>query len=279
MVSSIVKIIFVLFLVVNGKFVFAGMSWGSPYKIEGKKLRYSWGIDMTGGFDGTVSCGTSKCYFGVFPRTGLGPNGQMCDSGGICILGPSSGNSGDTAYAVVIPNGTSMTNAYKTFCERKGCYGEVLNIDATWGIDDPRIAWGKLCVGFAHLPYNVRSVSVSASGTSCGVISPPNKYCDVFIPSIVDLGQVSTGFVNVKNYVYGRGECNGITKISAALLSLPYLQGNKVEIAVNDIPLNNEAKIVGEGKSIPLSLSAKVEGEFRNPGVYSDNAVVLLSFL
>lgn len=217
------------------------------------------------------ACSYAECKFSPIVRTGLGPNGFKCDSGGIC-------NGAVLHGAVTIANGATWNDAFAIFLKTYPASGtyKVPNWVRTDEIDQVR--WDALCVGFASLPALVSAVSVLAPGTSCSSVPRPDLSCTVDLPSVIDFGTVKVGTSLASAKGVGRVECDREASITASMWANPRIDGNDVEIDINGIPIGNAALLVGTGKSVPLQIKATIRGSLRNAGSYSSDAILQISY-
>lgn len=267
-------------------------SYGSPYQItpstpqSNAQVTWDWGINKepNDGSPGFVTCGTTQCAVGFIPRTGLGPNasGTLCDMGGVCRITPSTINS---MMMVLIPDGSSWDTAYETFISKYGMSGSGSNSSSSYnpGSQDYKdVAWGKLCIGFASLPYGSgnehMAVSVLAPGTTCGVIPPPDHSCSVNLPSALDFGVISVGSSGALASASGEFSCTSESNIAIALGAMPKLDGVGVSLSINGVQLTQSSQIVGKGESGELSLQGILDGPMLNAGDFTTAVPLLISY-
>ncbi|QJW53202.1 hypothetical protein HL670_00052 [Serratia plymuthica] len=219
--------------------------------------------------DTPITChGVSTCVFGPGHRTGRGPNGIACDSGGMC-MGSAWANA-PGARTVTVAAGSTWGQAYAAFVNKWGYSG---SFEYKLGSADnlPLYVWGALCVGFISLPNTYATVvSDLAPNTSCGTIAPPDLSCEIMIPGLLDLGTVLVGAKRAQGSVQGNASCSKPATITAAIGGGNWSLGSvPLKLLVNGIKLTQTHQTVASGQQATLELSAIAEGEFKTTGVYS----------
>lgn len=254
--------------------LFAYTGWVTPHRINPPLVSWDWNITNSGSTPGVVECGSQLCAFGPIIRTGLGSSGQMCDSGGVCLVHSELQEGIKTKF---VPAGTIYDEAFSLYAQKWGMSGstDFLMID----MSHPEIAWGKLCVGFAVLPVNTRAVSTLVPGSSCSIVTPPDINCETSMPATIDMGTVRTGYVEIESSVDGLTECSAENSVSVSLLVTPRLAGLPVELSINGNRISETATVIGKGRYIPLKISARLRGNIPEAGVYTGNAVMNISYL
>ncbi|WP_421105909.1 hypothetical protein [Serratia marcescens] len=249
--------------------------WTSPHKTTKSQVSWSWTISDNPSTPGVVDCNGNSpyCAFGPYVRTGLGPSGSMCDSGGVCSVFAERYNG---ITSVKVPRGTSYDEAFEAYVKRWGWSGTSY---ASLSASDPNIAWGKLCTGFATLPWGQTSVSKLIPGASCAMVTPPDINCETSIPAEIDLGTVAVGYIEAETTVDGITQCSADNTVSVSLAVPPSLGGVPVELFINGKQLSTAVTAVGKGMSIPLKLRASLRGTIWEAGEYTSNAVLNISYL
>lgn len=270
--SALVWFAFTLNLLISLPAV-AYTGWTSPHEISSSTITWGWAISDGASTPGVVNCGAPYCAFGPYIRTGLGPSGEYCDSGGVCFVENEKVN-GITSRKVRA--GITYDEAFRLYAEKWGFSGT--NYYVVRDLSSPHIAWGKLCTGFSVLPWAKQAISQIVPGSSCAVITPPNTSCETSLPATIDLGTVSTGYIEVEATVDGITQCTGDNTVSVSLAVAPYLGGVPVELFINGKQLSSATTAVGNGKYVPLKLRASLRGTIREAGVYSGNAVMNISY-
>lgn len=231
------------------------------------EITYDWFVNYDGSYiDGTIDCSAPYCVFGPGLRSGKGPSGSLCDSGGICV-GSSWAQERQT---ITVPRWTPWNEVYARFVTEIGFAGTVKK-NLTSISNSANVAWGSLCVGFLRLPLSFTGeVSVLAPQTACGVVPPPDLQCDSMIPGLIDLGTVPTGVSRLSKTVQGAVSCSRNATFNASIGGGRWLLDSvPIQIFVNDIKLSETSKIVATGRQVELNLKIIAEGDFKRPGTYS----------
>ncbi|MCO7508686.1 hypothetical protein NJH77_05380 [Serratia fonticola] len=243
-------------------------------------LSYNWGINLDSiPAPGYVECGEDECYVGFFPRTGLGLNGNLCDSGGWCAPSPAGGI---FDAGIQVKNHIPWEEAYRAFVKQHGTSGAVYRSRAGIAdIDYDYYAWGVLCVGFASLPVIAIAVSNLAPNTTCGLVPKPEIQCSFMLGSEINLGTVAVRQTIPDGRVSGSFSCvGGGATISASLITAqPVLGGQNVSLKMNGVPISRVPQVVGQGRDGQLLLEAHVNGTIDEPGVHQDSVVIMINFV
>ncbi|MEN4170704.1 hypothetical protein [Serratia marcescens] len=254
-------------------------SWGGPSTpfLSGEKYGLSYDYGITG--DGpslaqnTIipGCTYNGCMFAPMARTGLGPVGDLCDAGGVCV-------GWAVKDGVRVRAGTTWGEAFELFIKR---YGQSGNFTMNpWGAahNINEVVWDKLCVGFAAIPADGTHISVLAPGSVCGSVPKPNLQCTVNIPGILDLGTVTAGITDATGNASGNVECGSAATVTGSLLNKPKIDGHDVAIEINNRTMGSSAVTIGTGLSVPLRIKATIRGTLNNGGNYSSDAVLQISY-
>nr|ALG88626.1 Hypothetical protein [Pectobacterium carotovorum] len=253
-------------------------SWVGPYDVVKASATY-WAlrfdyviadVEFPGMDDPITPCISSSCIFGPMSRTGLGPSGNACDSGGTCSPSESQG--------VLLPQGATWREGYRKFIERYGASGQFER--KKWALNpfSPDFRWDHLCVGFAALKAQGTSISVLAPGAACGSIPKPGLSCTISMPATIDLGVHPVGTADASAEAYGVVDCDNSASVTASVLNHPEIDGHTVDMLVNGRTLTAENTVIGSGTSVPLRVSAVIRGTLQNAGVYSTGAVLQISY-
>lgn len=139
-----------------------------------------------------------------------------------------------------------------------------------------RVEESDLCFNF--LAVSSSGSIATAPATSCNYARPAPASCNVFLPSVLDLGTISVGASGARGAVHGSASCTEDVSLRVKITNSPNIDGRPVQLSVNGHELTSSYTPVGRGKSISLHLTALIEQPLEHAGTYTTDSVIAISY-